>query len=257
MNDPASITLKDVSVEFPVYNAATRSLKNRVLNAAAGGIVERRHDGVVVVRGLQGINLKIAAGDRVGLIGHNGAGKTTLLRVLSGIYHPTAGRAAICGEVTSLINISLGIDPESTGRENILLRSAMMGLSPSQARERMDEIISFSGLENFIDMPFRTYSSGMQLRLAFSVSTCIRPEILIMDEWLGVGDSDFKERAEKRLKEVVSSTEILVLASHSIQLLEENCNRLVWLDHGRIRMDGGLAEVAEAYFKTTAHPPAP
>jgi lipopolysaccharide transport system ATP-binding protein len=257
MNGPASITLEDVSVEFPVYNAATRSLKNRVLNAAAGGIVERRHDGVVVVRGLQGINLKIAAGDRIGLVGHNGAGKTTLLRVLSGIYHPTVGRAAICGEVTSLINISLGIDPESTGRENILLRSAMMGLSPSQARERMDEIISFSGLENFIDMPFRTYSSGMQLRLAFSVSTCIRPEILIMDEWLGVGDSDFKERAEKRLKEVVSATEILVLASHSMQLLEKNCNRLVWLDHGRIRMDGSLAEVAEVYFKTSAHPPAP
>jgi lipopolysaccharide transport system ATP-binding protein len=257
MNDLASITLEDVSVEFPVYNAATRSLKNRVLNAAAGGIVERRHDGVVVVRGLHGINLKIAAGDRIGLIGHNGAGKTTLLRVLSGIYHPSAGRITIRGEVTSLINISLGIDPESTGRENILLRSAMMGLNPAQALERMDEIISFSGLENFIDMPFRTYSSGMQLRLAFSVSTCIRPQILIMDEWLSTGDQDFRDRAEKRLKEVVSSTEILVLASHSMPLLEKNCNRLLWLDRGRIRMDGGFAEVAESYFNSAAHPPTP
>jgi lipopolysaccharide transport system ATP-binding protein len=244
-------------VEFPVYNAATRSLKNRVLNAAAGGIVERRHDGVVVVRGLHGINLKIAAGDRIGLIGHNGAGKTTLLRVLSGIYHPSAGRITIRGEVTSLINISLGIDPESTGRENILLRSAMMGLNPAQALERMDEIISFSGLENFIDMPFRTYSSGMQLRLAFSVSTCIRPQILIMDEWLSTGDQDFRDRAEKRLKEVVTSTEILVLASHSMPLLEKNCNRLLWLDRGRIRMDGGFAEVAESYFNSAAHPPTP
>jgi lipopolysaccharide transport system ATP-binding protein len=257
MNDLASITLEDVSVEFPVYNAATRSLKNRVLNAAAGGIVERRHDGVVVVRGLHGINLKIAAGDRIGLIGHNGAGKTTLLRVLSGIYHPSAGRITIRGEVTSLINISLGIDPESTGRENILLRSAMMGLNPAQALEGMDEIISFSGLENFIDMPFRTYSSGMQLRLAFSVSTCIRPQILIMDEWLSTGDQDFRDRAEKRLKEVVTSTEILVLASHSMPLLEKNCNRLLWLDRGRIRMDGGFAEVAESYFNSAAHPPTP
>ena len=252
MSNPASITLEDVSIDFPVYNAANRSLKNRVLNATAGGIVERQHDGVVVVRSLKNIYLKIAAGDRVGLIGHNGAGKTTLLRVLSGIYHPTHGRVAIEGEVTSLINISLGIDPESTGRENILLRSAMMGLTPAQTRERIEEIIEFSGLENFIDMPFRTYSSGMQLRLAFSVSTCIRPQILIMDEWLSTGDLDFKERAEQRLNEVVTSTEILVIASHSMQLLEKNCNRLVWLDHGGIRMDGSFAEVANAYFHVAA-----
>ena len=257
MSNPASIALENVSVDFPVYNAANRSLKNRVLNATAGGIVEREHDGVVVVRSLKNIHLKIAAGDRVGLIGHNGAGKTTLLRVLSGIYYPTRGRVAIHGEVTSLINISLGIDPESTGRENILLRSAMMGLSPAQTRERIDEIIAFSGLENFIDMPFRTYSSGMQLRLAFAVSTCIRPQILIMDEWLAMGDAGFKERAEQRLREVVDRTEILVLASHSMPLLEKNCNRLVWLEHGTIRMDGGFAEVAEAYFKELSRPASP
>jgi len=257
MSNPASITLDDVSVDFPVYNAASRSLKNRVLNATAGGIIERQHDGVVVVRSLKNINLQIEAGDRVGLIGHNGAGKTTLLRVLSGIYHPTHGGVAINGEVTSLINISLGIDPESTGRENILLRSAMMGLTPVQTRDRIDEIISFSGLENFIDMPFRTYSSGMQLRLAFSVSTCIRPQILIMDEWLSTGDLGFKERAEQRLKDVVTSTEILVIASHSMQLLEKNCNRLVWLDHGGIRRHGAFAEVAEAYFNEPAQFAAP
>ena len=257
MSAAACITLENVSVEFPVYNAATRSLKNRVLNATAGGIVERRHDGVVVVRGLQGINLQISAGDRVGLVGHNGAGKTTLLRVLSGIYHPTGGRASIEGEVTSLINIGLGIDPESTGRENILLRSAIMGLTPADARGRMDEIIEFSGLENFIDMPFRTYSSGMQLRLAFAVSTCIRPQILIMDEWLAMGDAGFKERAEQRLRDVVDRTEILILASHTMPLLEKNCNRLVWLEHGAIRMDGGFAEVSDAYLKELSRPAAP
>jgi len=132
-----------------------------------------------------------------------------------------------------------------------------MGLSPAQTRERIDEIIAFSGLENFIDMPFRTYSSGMQLRLAFSVSTCIRPQILIMDEWLSTGDLDFKERAEQRLKTVVTSTEILVIASHSMPLLEKNCNRLVWLDHGEVRRDGDFAEVAEAYFKAPAGSMAP
>jgi len=248
VNTPSSITLENVSVDFPVYNAASRSLKNRVLNATAGGIIERQHDGVVVVHSLKNLNLRISAGDRIGLVGHNGAGKTTLLRVLSGIYHPTRGRVSIHGDVTSLINIGLGIDPEFTGRENILLRSAMMGLGPEEALSRIDEIIEFSGLQNFIDMPFRTYSSGMQLRLAFSVSTCIRPQILIMDEWLSTGDLDFKDRAEQRLKEVVTSTEILVFASHSMQLLEKNCNRLVWLDHGEVRMDGGFAEVSDAYF---------
>jgi lipopolysaccharide transport system ATP-binding protein len=257
VNSSARIILEEVVVDFPIYNAANRSLKNRVLNAAAGGFIERQPDGVVVVHGLDNISLEIKPGDRIGLVGHNGAGKTTLLRVLSGIYHPTRGRISIQGEVTSLINISLGIDPESTGRENIVLRSAMMGLSPAQTREREEEIIEFSGLGQFIDMPFRTYSSGMQLRLAFSVSTCIRPQILIMDEWLSTGDQDFRERAEKRLKEVVSSTEILVLASHSFQLLEKNCNRLLWLDRGRIRMNGGFTEVAEAYFNTPAHPPVP
>lgn len=248
MSITASITLEDVSVDFPVYNAASRSLKNRVLNATAGGTVERQHDGVVVVRSLKNIHLKIAAGDRVGLVGHNGAGKTTLLRVLSGIYYPTHGRVHIAGEITSLINISLGIDPEFTGRENIMLRSAMMGQTPSDSRERMEEIIEFSGLRNFIDMPFRTYSSGMQLRLAFSVSTCIRPQILVMDEWLSTGDLDFRDRAEKRLRDVVSGTQILVIASHSLQLLQSTCNRLVWLERGAIRMDGGFEEVAEAYF---------
>jgi lipopolysaccharide transport system ATP-binding protein len=256
VSNNARIILEEVAVDFPIYNAANRSLKNRVLNAAAGGFIERQHDGVVVVHGLESISLEIKPGDRIGLVGHNGAGKTTLLRVLSGIYHPTRGRITIQGEVTSLINISLGIDPESTGRENIILRSAMMGLSPAQTKEREDEIIEFSGLGDFIDMPFRTYSSGMQLRLAFSVSTCIRPQILIMDEWLSTGDQDFRDRAEKRLKEVVSSTEILVLASHSMQLLEKNCNRLLWLDRGRVRMDGGFAEVAEAYFNTPAPQPA-
>jgi lipopolysaccharide transport system ATP-binding protein len=184
----------------------------------------------------------------VGLVGHNGSGKTTLLRVLSGIYHPTQGQAKIQGECVSLINISLGIDPEATGRENIRLRSAMMGLTPAQTNERIDEIIDFSGLGDFIDMPFRTYSSGMQLRLAFAVSTAIRPQILVMDEWLSTGDEDFKQRAEQRMKDVVHATEILILASHSRELLLANCNRVIWLERGQVRMDGGAEEVASAYF---------
>lgn len=252
MTESASISLEGVSVDFPVYNAATRSIKNRILRSTAGGIVENQTDGLVCVRSLQNIDLKIKAGDRVGLIGHNGAGKTTLLRVISGIYHPTQGRVQIHGDVISLINISLGIDPESTGRENIFLRSSLMGLAPCEIRERIDEIVEFSGLENFIDLPFRTYSAGMQLRLAFSVSTCIRPQILIMDEWLSTGDLEFKDRAEKRLQDVVSSTQILVLASHSLHLLEKNCNRLIWLDRGSIRMEGSFHEVTNSYLQSAS-----
>ncbi|TIU45909.1 MAG: ABC transporter ATP-binding protein, partial [Mesorhizobium sp.] len=151
------VCLNNVSVAFPVYNAASRSFKNRVLSVATGGAIERHHDGNIVVKGLENINLEIKEGERVGLIGHNGSGKTTLLRVLSGIYSPTSGNAAVDGECVSLINISLGIDPEATGRENIRLRAAMMGLTPSELRERLDEITEFSGLGDFLDMPFRTY----------------------------------------------------------------------------------------------------
>lgn len=242
------IKLQNVSVEFPVYNSTSRSLKNRVLSIATGGKIERRSDRTVVVKGLNDVSLTFKDGDRIGLVGHNGSGKTTLLRVLSGIYTPTSGDAIIEGHCVSLININLGIDPDATGRENIRLRSAMMGMSPKEVNEQFEQIAEFSGLGDFLEMPFRTYSSGMQLRLAFATSTAIRPEILIMDEWLSTGDEDFKERANQRMKQLVGSTKILVLASHSKQLLLENCNRVIWLEHGQLKMDGAPEEVLRAYF---------
>ncbi|MCB4918493.1 ABC transporter ATP-binding protein [Brucella intermedia] len=242
------IQLKNVSVEFPIYNSSSRSLKNRVLNIATGGKIERRTDSLVVIRGLTDVSVTLYDGDRVGLIGHNGSGKTTMLRVFSGIYTPTHGEAVVNGDCVSLININLGIDPDATGRENIRLRSAIMGMDPKETAAKLDEIADFSGLGDFLDMPFRTYSSGMQLRLAFATSTAIRPEILIMDEWLSTGDEDFKERANKRMQELVDSTKILILASHSRELLEKNCNRIIWLEHGQVKMDGGVAEVLPVYF---------
>jgi lipopolysaccharide transport system ATP-binding protein len=202
----------------------------------------------VIVRGLDDLSFKIESGERLGIVGHNGAGKTTLLRVLSGIYHPTAGTATIEGHCTSLINISLGIDAEATGRENISLRATLMGMTPKAVDAMMEEIVEFSGLGDFIDMPFRTYSSGMQMRLAFAVSTSIHPQILIMDEWLSTGDQDFKERAKKRMDDIVESTEILILASHSKNLLMSNCTRIIWMEQGKIKMDGPAKLVGEAYF---------
>lgn len=248
MTGKSCIHLENVDVDFPIFNASSLSLKNRVLKAVTGGRISTRHDGHVVVRGLDGINLHIESGERLGIVGHNGAGKTTLLRVLSGIYHPTGGRVDIRGHCTSLININLGIDAEATGRENIMLRGTLMGLSPRQINAMMDEVIEFSGLGEFIDMPFRTYSSGMQMRLAFSVSTTVRPQILIMDEWLSTGDLDFKLRAKQRMNDIVDSTEILILASHSRDLLMGNCNRVIWLEQGKIKMDGPAAQIGELYF---------
>ncbi|MBB2970080.1 ABC transporter ATP-binding protein [Mesorhizobium sp. RMAD-H1] len=242
------IQLQNVSVEFPIYNSSSRSLKNRVLSLATGGKIERRSDRLVIVRGLDDVSMTFMDGDRIGLIGHNGSGKTTLLRVLSGIYAPTHGSAVINGNCVSLININLGIDPDATGRENIRLRSAMMGMHPKEIAENFEEIAEFSGLGEFLDVPFRTYSSGMQLRLAFATSTAVRPEILIMDEWLSTGDEDFKERANRRMRDLVDTTKILVLASHSRELLEENCNRVIWLEHGRLKMDGAPSDVLPAYF---------
>lgn len=242
------IKLDEVSVDFPIYNSSSRSLKNRVLSVATGGKIEQRRDGLVIIRGLDNISLTLREGERIGLIGHNGCGKTTLLRVLSGIYTPTQGQATVNGECVSLINISLGIDPDATGRENIRLRSAIMGVDPRKMADKFDEIAEFSGLGDFLEMPFRTYSSGMQLRLAFATSTSVRPEILIMDEWLSTGDEDFKERANQRMRELVDSTKILVLASHSPELLEKNCNRIIWLEHGRVKMDGAPEIVLPLYF---------
>ncbi len=244
----ASIEFNNVSVDFPIYNTHSRSLKKRLMQVATGGQLGATEQGVVVVRALEGLNFTLQDGDRVGLVGHNGAGKSTLLRLLGGVYEPSCGTVRIEGGIGSLIDISLGIDSEATGRENIYLRGGLLGLAKAKITEQLDDIIEFSELGNFIDMPLRTYSTGMHLRLAFAISTILRPEILVMDEWLAVGDENFKRKAEKRMAEVVQATNILVIASHSHELILNTCNRVIWLEHGKIRMDNDPRAVVEAYF---------
>ena len=244
----AYIEFTNVCVDFPIYNANGRSLKKRLIQVATGGQLGSDQQGRVVVRALEGLSFTLKDGDRVGLLGHNGAGKSTLLRLLSGVYEPSSGSARIEGEIGSLIDISLGIDPEATGRENIYLRGGLLGMTRSEIAAQIDEIIEFSELGDFVDMPLRTYSTGMHLRLAFAVSTVVRPEILLMDEWLSVGDEGFKRKAEARMSELVRSTNILVIASHSRELVLHTCNRIIWLEHGKIRMDGDPQTVAAAYF---------
>lgn len=244
----ALIEFQDVNVDFPIYNADGRSLKKHLMRVATGGQLGADEQGRVIVRALEGLSFTLRDGDRVGLLGHNGAGKSTLLRLLGGVYEPSSGVARVQGEVGSLLDISLGIDPEATGRENIYVRGGLLGLKRADVTRQLDEIAEFSELGDFIDMPVRTYSTGMHMRLAFAVSTVVRPEILLMDEWLSVGDEGFKHKAEARMAEVVQSTNILVIASHSKELIMRTCNRVLWLKHGRLCMDGDPDTVVPAYF---------
>ncbi|QWD72718.1 ABC transporter ATP-binding protein [Polynucleobacter sp. UB-Raua-W9] len=244
----AIIALDKLSVEFPIFSAGSRSLKNTLMKVATGGQLSSDSNGRTIVRSLNNLTFKLSDGDRVGLIGHNGSGKSTLLRVLNGVYEPTKGKLRVDGSVASLIDLSLGIDSEATGRQNIFIRAALLGIDKSTIAKKLEEIIDFSELGDFIDMPVRTYSSGMHLRLAFSVSTIVRPQILLLDEWLSVGDENFRLKAEVRMKEMVESTNILVLASHSKELILDVCNRVIWLEHGGVKMDGSPEEIISAYF---------
>jgi lipopolysaccharide transport system ATP-binding protein len=242
------ISLKQASVVLPIFNSSSRSLTNSLVSAATGGVLTSQRGGHISIEALKNLDLEISAGDRLGIMGHNGSGKSTLLRLLSGIYEPSSGKIERSGSIASLVDISLGINAESTGRENIFLRGKLMGLSKKEIDEKIDEIIEFSELGDYINLPVRIYSSGMLLRLAFSVSTSITADILIMDEWLSVGDGAFAERASNRLRELVDSSEILVIASHTRSLIEETCNKVVWLEHGVIKKVGPVDAIVPEYF---------
>ncbi len=242
----ASIVLRDMHVDIPIYDASGRSLKKQLLRASTGGRIVRDH-GVAVVRVINGISLELRDGDRVGLVGHNGAGKTSLLRVLAGVYEPTRGWIQVEGSVIPILDINLGIDYESTGYENVLMRGAVLGLKRKELKALSENISEFTGLGNYLEVPVRTYSSGMTLRLAFGISTSVAPEVLLLDEFFGVGDADFLEKAERRLNELISKAGILVFASHSQDLIRRLCNKVLWLDKGEVRAFGDVDTVLAEY----------
>ena len=244
----AHIEFKEVNIAFPIFNVDSRSLKNKVLGLSTGGQLGFNAKGVTEIQALDHISFAFENGARIGLIGHNGSGKSTLLRALSGVYAPQSGSISIKGDVVSLIGISLGINAEFTGRENILIRGSLLGLTRQRIKDATDEIIAFTELGEFVDMPLRTYSSGMHLRLAFAISTTIAPEILLMDEWLSVGDENFKHKAEERMQLLADKSSILVIASHSKEHILKVCNRVIWLEHGHVKMDGDPKTVCSAYF---------
>ena len=247
MSSTVSLRLESVCVHFPVYTTGTRSLKNRLLHHGTGGRIARSAGNRLCVRALDGVSLGLEHGDRLGLIGPNGAGKTTLLRVLAGAYEPTRGRVWRRGRTASLLNVSLGMDGEATGYENIVTRGLFLGLTPEQIRERVEEIAAFTELGDFLEMPVHTYSAGMRLRLAFAVCTCFDPEILLMDEWLGIGDHAFVEKARRRLDEFVERAGILVLASQNAALLERVCTTGIVLDAGKVKARGPIGDLLKEY----------
>ncbi|HEY0647249.1 ABC transporter ATP-binding protein [Phenylobacterium sp.] len=228
----ASISVSDLTIRFPVYGADAKSLKKALARAVSVGGALGRHAGVTDVTALSSLNLELKAGDRLGLIGHNGSGKTTLLRALSGAYEPDEGTIDVHGRIAALLDLSLGIDPSATGYENIRLRCRISGLSSKEVDARMDEIAEFTGLGPFLAMPVKTYSAGMQGRLAFAAATAVEADVLLMDEWIAVGDADFQKLAHKRLLKLVERAGILVLATHEAPLLKLYCNKVMKLEGG-------------------------
>jgi lipopolysaccharide transport system ATP-binding protein len=225
----AQINLKQVSVDLPIYGAHNMNLKGRIAN-----ILTRRAPEIEIIKALTEVSISISNGERVGIIGPNGSGKTTLLRVIAGILKPVSGEVDVKGSVVSMIDQSLGLDLQCTGIENIYRRGLFLNQSGRQMESHVDDIVEFSGLGERILHPLYTYSSGMKARLAFSISTAIKPEILVIDEGIGAADEEFASRASKRLDSFLDEAGILILASHSKQLIENWCTRKIHLEHGQV-----------------------
>ncbi|CAN7330681.1 ATP-binding cassette domain-containing protein [Phenylobacterium sp. LjRoot225] len=230
---PVSISCRDLTLRFPVYGVDAKSLKKRLAAVTVGGRLGS-HAGVTDVTALTRVNLELKAGDRLGLVGHNGSGKTTLLRALSGAYEPDKGQVEVQGRIAALLDLSLGVDPSATGFDNIRLRGRIAGLTSREIEARLEEIADFTGLGAFLAMPVKTYSAGMKARLAFAAATAVEADVLLMDEWIAVGDAEFQQLAHKRLLKLVERAGILVLASHDRDLLRLYCNKVM-------RLDGGVA----------------
>lgn len=239
----ARLQLENVGLTFRVRHGGRVPLKEYVLNL----FLRRQTSPIIQVNALSNISLNLSDGDRIGIIGHNGAGKSSLLKVLAGIYEPTAGKRRVQGRISSLFDISLGFELEATGWQNIAYRSYLQGETPKSIRPKMQAIAEFSELGEFLDMPVRYYSSGMFVRLAFSIATAIEPEILLVDEALGAGDIAFQRKVRERIREIVSKARVLAVVSHDMAAIKSMCDKIVWLDHGQVRQIGPADEVADAY----------
>lgn len=239
----AAVSLRDVDLEFEVRPCDQRSLKQYVLNL---GFADFRRP-TRLIRALQGVSLDFSEGERVGVMGSNGAGKTTLLRTIAGVYAPTRGRCQVSGRISSLFELQMGFEIEASGWQNIYCRGLLMGASPAAIKARTPEIAEFAELGKFLDIPVKYYSAGMQMRLAFAIATAFEPEILLVDEFLSVGDQDFQRKAYRRMRELVAQAKLMVMVSHEPKALRDHCTRVIRLEQGRVVADGTPSEVVAGF----------
>lgn len=249
------IRAENISLSYPVFGAPKMQIEPGTVDAArdtlrgrgTGALVAGTVIGATHVDALRNISFELKPGDRLGLLGRNGSGKSTLLRVLAGVYPPSSGRVELRGRAAPMFNVGLGVRPEASGRRNIILRGLLNGLTRKEAEAKVDEIIEFTELGPYIDMPVRTYSSGMAMRLAFATATSFSPQILLLDEWIGAGDEGFQAKATKRMGDLVAQAGITVIASHKRQLIKKVCNLGLWLDAGEMRAIGPIEDVYEQW----------
>jgi ABC-type polysaccharide/polyol phosphate transport system ATPase subunit len=257
-----SVCLKNVTLDYPVYDLNSRSFRhNFLLNnkiskyisrskhslPKVGGRVSKDISGVITIRAIENLTFDLSEGDRLAILGHNGAGKSSLLRLISGIYPPTSGMIKTNGRIMSLFNMMEGISLDATGNEVIEYRGSLLGLKSKQIAEIRDEVVEFCELGEFMDIPLRTYSTGMQVRLAFAITTAINSDILIMDEFIGAGDASFFCKAQARIETFIENTKIMVIATHSVELAKQWCNKGLLLEQGKMVGIGGIDDVIQHY----------
>lgn len=231
----AEIIFEDVTLRYPIFNSRSMSLRNQLVRIATGGTIESEAGHTTVVTALKNVSFSLRDGDAVGVVGHNGAGKSTLLRTMAGIYQPATGTIRRTGKVATVLEIGAGLEPELSGYENIINLSMMMGMSLEEAKALTPDIEEFTELGDFLQLPVRTYSSGMTMRLMFAIATAITPEILLIDEMFSTGDAGFQEKSLARIRKLISSAKIFVFASHNPSLIKTYCNRIFRLEHGQLQ----------------------
>lgn len=235
------IRANDISMRYLMTYDRIQSIKEYIVQMLRGKIKYEEF------WALKNVSFEVERGEVVGIIGHNGAGKSTLLKVISGILKPTGGELEVHGNVVPMLELGSGFDHDLTGRENIFLNGSILGYSEKYLKEKYDQIVEFSELGKFIDVPIRNYSSGMLMRLAFSIATVVQPEILIVDEILAVGDAAFQEKSKTRMLELMSGGTTVLFVSHSLEQIREMCDRVIWLEHGQIKAIGATKEICDAY----------
>ena len=246
----SNISIVDLSIKFRIYHDSTPSFKDYFTNILKKKSKSAYSDFMAV----NNVSFELSAGDRVGIVGHNGAGKSTLLKALCRIYEPSQGTINVSGRIAPLLEIGAGFHPEFTGRENIYLNGSILGYTKSQLTEIEQEVIAFAELEEFIDTPVKYYSTGMYMRLAFSLATAVHPEELVLDEIFAGGDAAFMEKAKARMHSMIAKADIMIMVSHDHNLVKTLCNRVIWMDHGRKIADGNPDEIIEMYLKgASAH----